>query len=257
MRNLKYLIADDSATVRKLVSKAIENRLGASAIFEAKDGVEAINLLKLNKVDIILSDWDMPNMKGDEFLLEVRSNKEWKDIPFIMMTANASKDFIVTAVQLGVSEYITKPFTPEELEEKLRKAWNVISKRQGQRYASLPHHKLAMKLEGSTIYGEVVNISRTGMLSKFEYDDRIKLFGFYELGLAVQKKDTKENWLIAPLVGKVVRLESDGTHLHSTKPTCLIAFYFEPSKMAKSVESVLIGFLKWLNSQGPETIPAE
>lgn len=256
MRELNYLIADDSATVRKLVAKSIETRLGATQIYQAHDGSDALKILKANKIDMIISDWDMPGLTGDDFLYQVRNNEDWKHIPFIMMTSHGGKDFIVTAIQLGVSQYIVKPFSPEELEEKLRKSWNSASKRKGIRYASIPRHKLIIKVEGKSLSGEVLNLSRIGILIRMTYVDGLKLFGNYEIGLAIERADQKEPCIISPVIGKAVRLESDSS-MHSNSQVCLMALYFDHTSMNKKVEDILLDFLKWLNSQGPETIPAE
>lgn len=255
MQVLQFLVADDSKTVRLHVRKAIENRMGSSKILEAADGEEAVKILKTNKIDIIMSDWDMPKMAGDELLFEVRHNKEWKDIPFIMMTSHGEKDFIVTAIQLGVSQYLVKPFTAEEMEDTIRKSWNSASKRKEQRFASLPKHRLLVKVNGQAVPGAVVNISRTGMFVHIKYSEGIKLFANYEIGIAVAKPNSKEQWTINPLLGKAVRLEADASE--ADQQTCFAAFNFEPTTMNKQVETTLLEFLKWLNTQGPNSIPAE
>lgn len=260
MKLLTYLVVDDSPTVLKLVCKTIETRLGADKIYQAKDGVEALAILKANIIDIIISDWEMPNLSGDQFLYEVRNNGDWGNIPFIMMTTHGEKDFIVTAIQLGVTQYVVKPFSAEELEDKIMKSWNTACQRQAQRYAQIPRHGFIIKIDGKAIPGEVVNISRMGMLVRLNYVESIKLFASYELALKVEGPDLKNAWLMNPLVGKVIRLESDSSSHgspKSTTPVCLMALYFDPHTINKTVEAVLLGFLKWLNSQEPEVIPAE
>ena len=256
MRLLTYLVVDDSPTILKLVSKTIETRLGATKVHQAKDGLEAIAILKSHIIDIIISDWEMPNLSGDQFLYEVRNNKEWSNIPFIMMTTHGEKDFIVTAIQLGVTQYVVKPFPPEELEDKIMKSWNTACQRQSQRYAQMPRHGFIIKIDGKAVPGEIVNISRMGMLVRLTYVDSIKLFATYELALKAESPDQKNTWIIAPLHGKVIRLESDSSS-QSSSLTCLMALYFDPTTVVKKVEEVLLDFLKWLNSQGPEIIPAE
>ena len=256
MRLLNYLVVDDSPTILKLVSKTIETRLGATHIYQAKDGAEALAVLRSHIIDIIISDWEMPNLSGDQFLYEVRNNKEWGNIPFIMMTTHGEKDFIVTAIQLGVTHYVVKPFPPEELEDKIMKSWNTACQRQAQRYAQMPRHGFIIKIDGKAIPGEVVNISRMGMLVRMTYIDSIKLFATYELALKAESPDQKSTWIINPLHGRVTRLEIDNS-AQSPAQTCLVALYFDPTTVVKKVEDVLLAFLKWLNSQGPEMIPAE
>ncbi len=118
--NMNVLIVDDFATMRRIV-KNILRQLGFTNISEADDGKTALKALKKKKYDLILSDWNMPGMPGIELLKAVRSDDELKDIPFLMVTAEAEKENIVEAVKLGVSNYIVKPFTAETMSEKLRK----------------------------------------------------------------------------------------------------------------------------------------
>ena len=118
--NMKVLIVDDFATMRRIV-KNILRQLGFTNISEADDGKTALQALKKEKFDLILSDWNMPEMPGIELLKAVRADDELKDIPFLMVTAEAEKGNIVEAVKLGVSNYIIKPFTAETMSEKLGK----------------------------------------------------------------------------------------------------------------------------------------
>lgn len=112
MRDVSILIVDDTATAREMVIRALRHSFGTETILTAADGREALTVLRENRVDIIISDWNMPGMDGEELLYEVRQNQATKKIPFIMMTSNEDRDFIVTAIQLGVTNYIIKPFTP-------------------------------------------------------------------------------------------------------------------------------------------------
>jgi|UniRef100_A0A7C4JQ96 two-component system chemotaxis response regulator CheY len=118
--NVKILVVDDFATMRKII-KNILLQLGFKDILEADDGTTALELLKKQKVDLIISDWNMPKMPGIELLKAIRSNEELKDIKFIMVTAEAQKENVIEAIKYGVNQYVVKPFTPETLKEKLEK----------------------------------------------------------------------------------------------------------------------------------------
>jgi len=120
--NIKILIVDDFATMRKII-KNILLQLGFKDILEADDGTTALELLKKQKVDLIISDWNMPKMPGIELLKAIRKNEELKDIKFIMVTAEAQKESVVEAIKHGVNQYVIKPFTPETLKEKLEKVF--------------------------------------------------------------------------------------------------------------------------------------
>lgn len=119
-KDLTVLIVDDFVTMRRIVKKILRD-LDFQNIIEAEDGSAALDVLKSTKVDLIVSDWNMPRMNGLELLKLVRGTDSIKEIPFLMVTAEAQKENIIEAVKAKVSNYIVKPFTAATLEEKLAK----------------------------------------------------------------------------------------------------------------------------------------
>lgn len=118
--SLKVLVVDDFATMRRIV-KGVLKQLGFNDIIEAEDGQLALKELQKEKVGLIVSDWNMPNMTGLDLLKAVRADANLKNTPFLMVTAEGQKENVVQAVQAGVSNYIVKPFTPETFSAKLEK----------------------------------------------------------------------------------------------------------------------------------------
>lgn len=119
-KELKILVVDDFATMRKVIRNLLKQS-GYEDIVEAEDGVVALRVLKSQKIDLVISDWNMPNMTGLELLKAVRADGDLGKIPFLMVTAEALQDNVVEAVKAGVSNYIVKPFTAEVLNEKIVK----------------------------------------------------------------------------------------------------------------------------------------
>jgi two-component system chemotaxis response regulator CheY len=112
------LIVDDSSTMRKIISRSLRQAgLAVDEIYEAGDGVEGLNALAANKVNLILSDINMPNMDGIEFIRQVRGGGN--KVPIVMITTEGGEDIIKQALDAGASDSIKKPFTPEQLTEKL------------------------------------------------------------------------------------------------------------------------------------------
>jgi two-component system chemotaxis response regulator CheY len=118
--SMTVLVVDDFATMRRIL-KNIFRQLGFENVIEADDGTTAFEALKKNEIDLIVSDWNMPKMTGLELLKTVRASDEYKDIPFLMVTAEAQKQNVLDAVQAGVSNYVVKPFTAEQISDKLEK----------------------------------------------------------------------------------------------------------------------------------------
>jgi len=119
-KDMTVLVVDDFSTMRRIV-RNILRELDFKDILEADDGSSAVEILKTQKVDLIVSDWNMPKMTGLDLLKFVRWIEPTKDLPFLMVTAEAQKENIVEAVKAKVSNYIIKPFTAVTLSEKLSK----------------------------------------------------------------------------------------------------------------------------------------
>jgi two-component system chemotaxis response regulator CheY len=116
------LVVDDFKTMRRIVRGCLKD-MGFSEIDEAEDGRLALQMLQKKGYQLIISDWNMPNMMGIDLLKAVRSDTRLKAIPFLMLTAESQKENVLEAARAGVSNYIVKPFTPEQLEEKLNQIY--------------------------------------------------------------------------------------------------------------------------------------
>lgn len=124
---MKLLTVDDSKTIRKKV-KQIVSILDVE-ILEAENGQEALDVLEQQegKIDLILLDWEMPVMNGNEFLKKIKADKRYRSIPVIMLSAVSEKDKIIDAIRAGAKQYITKPFSGEDLQVKIVQALGLDS----------------------------------------------------------------------------------------------------------------------------------
>ena len=114
------LIVDDSAAIRKILQRVLaQANLGVGKVLEAADGREALEALKQQAVGLILSDINMPNMDGLQLLGELRSNDQWKHVPVLMISTEGSQTKVMEAVQLGAQGFVRKPFTADQIKEKL------------------------------------------------------------------------------------------------------------------------------------------
>lgn len=126
---LDVLIVDDSAAIRKILLRVLtQTDLQIGEVFEAGDGIEALTILETKSVGLVLSDVNMPNMDGLQFLTSVRSRPEWNAIPVIMITTEGSQAKVMEAVQLGAQGYVRKPFTAEQIKEKISSCLSVAGK---------------------------------------------------------------------------------------------------------------------------------
>lgn len=118
--DLKILIVDDFSTMRRIVRNLLKE-IGYTNCDEAEDGSVALGKLKNGNFNFVVSDLNMPVMNGFELLSNIRQDPELKHLPVLLVTAEAKKEDIVTAAQMGASGYIVKPFTKATLEDKLTK----------------------------------------------------------------------------------------------------------------------------------------
>lgn len=117
---LDVLIVDDSAAIRKILHRVLmQAELPLGKVHEANDGNEALNTLNSEKVGLILSDINMPNMDGIELLSRIRANEAYNAVPIIMITTEGSQEKVMQALKLGAAGYVRKPFTPDQIKEKL------------------------------------------------------------------------------------------------------------------------------------------
>ena len=119
--SLKVLVVDDSSTMRRIV-KGVLLDLGFTDIEEADNGRDAWERIRKGGIGLAICDWNMPLMTGIELLNVVRNQNEYKDMPFIMLTAEGQKESILEAVRSQVSQYLMKPFTSELLTRKIKRA---------------------------------------------------------------------------------------------------------------------------------------
>jgi len=129
MGQLQLLIVDDSTLMRDIIKETVEEAFPEVHTSVANNGDEAQKMLSHKHFDLVLCDWEMPALKGNELLKWLREGSSQQAVPFIMITAKGEKDYILEVMKLGVTDYIVKPFSPELLCQKVKtvlktKGWN-------------------------------------------------------------------------------------------------------------------------------------
>lgn len=125
---IRILVVDDASFIRDMVKKHLRDQIPGVEVYEAADGNRALAAIRNQAMDLILSDWEMPNMSGEELLRSVRTSTQGGDIPFVMISSRGDRNHVIKAAESGVSDYLTKPFTPEELLRKVFKQLKVAGK---------------------------------------------------------------------------------------------------------------------------------
>jgi two-component system chemotaxis response regulator CheY len=122
---MKFLVVDDSVTMRRIVMNSLQ-RIGYADCVEAGDGVEALERFG-PEIDFVITDWNMPNMGGLEFVQALRARPDGARVPVLMVTARSIREDILAAAQAGVNNYIVKPFTPQVLKEKIEQVLTTVA----------------------------------------------------------------------------------------------------------------------------------
>lgn len=124
-KTMKILVVDDFPTMRRIIRNLLKD-LGFENVDEAEDGAQGLEKLRNSNFDLVVSDWNMPNMDGLEMLKSIREDPELSKLPVLMVTAEAKKENIIAAAKAGANGYVVKPFTAATLEEKLNKIFEQL-----------------------------------------------------------------------------------------------------------------------------------
>ena len=122
-KHMHILLVDDHWSMRRVIIGAL-SQVGLTNFVDAESGKDAMEILNSDRIDLIISDWNMPNMTGLELLSDVRSDEKLKHIPFIMLTGESSQEKVIEAYKAGITSYIVKPFPPDLLIEKIKAIFN-------------------------------------------------------------------------------------------------------------------------------------
>jgi two-component system chemotaxis response regulator CheY len=114
------LVVDDSAAIRKILTRVLrQTGMAIQTIHEAGDGQEALAVMALHRIDLVLSDINMPKMDGLQLLASLKASSQWQKIPVVMITTEGGETKVAEAVRLGAAGYVRKPFTADQIKEKL------------------------------------------------------------------------------------------------------------------------------------------
>ena len=252
MRNVSFLVVDDCPMVLKIMHKALRHKLGAEKIFDACNGIDAMQVMATEQIDIIISDWEMPKMTGEDLLLTIRKIPKYQNIPFIMMTTHGERSFVLKAIQNGANHYLNKPFSSEKLVDAIRKSWHSSDRREYTRHAYLPLHKLSLNKPQLTLTAEALNISQTGLLARMPYNDAIRLFAEFELSITFEDIELIDVEFKS-ISARIVRINETESY-NENELACEVGFTFDIEKTGKEGIAQLNDLLNYLSTFGEEVI---
>ena len=119
MEDKKILFVEDSPTMRRIIANSL-SKIGVKEVVDAENGMDALEKIKDQDFDMVITDWNMPEMNGKELVEHLRSQSKYKDTPILMITTRGMQEDVLTAIKSGVNGYIVKPFTPDVLKKKIQ-----------------------------------------------------------------------------------------------------------------------------------------
>ncbi|MFH1852280.1 MAG: response regulator [Candidatus Neomarinimicrobiota bacterium] len=118
MIDKKVLFVEDSPTMRRIIMNTLA-RLNITDVIEAENGKDALEKLGNQEIGLVLTDWNMPEMNGEQLVVNLRKDPNYQEVPIVMITTRGMKEDVMTAMKIGVNGYVIKPFTPEVLKQKI------------------------------------------------------------------------------------------------------------------------------------------
>lgn len=238
------LVVDDSNTARRMIASTLRDRLNCQKVLEAASGDEALQLLKQNtSIDWIFCDWEMPGMTGEQVLSEVRKDPQTAHIPFMMVTTRNDRDSLVTAVQLGVTAYIVKPFNALTLEDKIHNTRQRMERRNAERVKIKKEQPLALRFsEHGDTPGQLVDVSLSGLLAKGPLE-KLRGISIFDTVMIMAKVDHPDISMLK-LPAEVIRMEADPKS-PGKRDIIRMAFRFNP--MESEMRHALADWIDQLN----------
>lgn len=240
MEKIKVLLVDDTPSVRRFIRLGIEKSFPNVDIDEAANGIAAKAMLENHHYSLVLCDWEMPGMNGEELLKWLKQHPTLRSTPFIMVTAKSEKDDVMKAIQEGVTGYIVKPFTIDSLVQKMTTVVDRFDRRQYERVnATGP---VSIEFGGNRIDGKLIDVSQGGLLAIF--DSKYKFPKILESVTTHIEPENKN--MIKDIDAFVLRLQAADAFQESEFIKLAVKFI----DLEDSKQSAINGYIKSLKNGG-------
>ena len=224
------LVVDPSKQIVSIVSRMLKEQLKFGHVISSTNSKEALNIIRDEHIDWVISDWEMPEVSGLDLLKVIREGKDTAEVPFILMSARADKESLVEAVSAGISDYIAKPFSPAKLLEKLKRFTNLKQLNRSVRVS--PSEEYIVEIEatdGKKYNSTIINVSLSGcLLCTPVLKGGLYLYDVVPLNLKLGESNVT-------LKGGVIRLDTDKSTADDASDFMAAAFNFvDISEQARS-----------------------
>lgn len=233
MKNLRVLIAEDSASMRKFVKYGLEKSFQGITVDEAANGKEAQTKLDQTDYDLVLCDWEMPGLTGDEILHWVRAHPTLNSVPFIMVTSRSDKDSVLKAIQGGVNSYVVKPFSAEGLAQKITAVIDHFDRREFQRFEA--NGSVLFHFGGKVAGGKIVDISMGGIFGIFSRKNPLPQI-FERVMADIELENLKK---VSSIEGFVIRLQAAESFIDAENIKIAVKFVELPDDKKEELQQIM------------------
>lgn len=233
MKKLKALIVDDVASMRKFLKFGMEKSFPNIFVDEATNGKEAQAKLEKIEYDLVLCDWEMPLLNGEELLQWIRGHPTLNKTPFVMVTSRSDKPSVLKALQGGVDSYVVKPFTAEGLAQKVMSIVDKADRREQERFEAAG--AVNLHFHDQVTRGSIIDVSFGGFFGSFARS--APLPAIFEKVLVDFKFEASHK--IDGLEGFVIRLQASEAFIDAENVRIAVKFMDLPEKRKKELEKIL------------------
>ncbi len=233
MKKLKVLIVEDAASMRKFLKYGLEKSFPGILVDEAVNGREAQAKLEQTEYDLVLCDWEMPDINGDKILEWVRNHPTISGIPFIMVTSRNDKESVMKAIQSGANSYVVKPFSAESLAQKITAVIDHFDRREFQRFGA--NGDISLHCGGKVAAGSIIDISMGGLFGTFSR--KHPLPAIFEKVLVEIKVENSEK--LGGIEGFVIRLQAAESFIDAENVKIAVKFLDLPDERKQELQQCL------------------
>ncbi|MEW5744513.1 MAG: response regulator [Nitrospirota bacterium] len=233
MKKLRLLMVEDAASMRKFAKYGLEKSFPSIRIDEATNGKEAQAKLEQAEYDLILCDWEMPEVQGDELLEWVRHHPNLSGTPFIMVTSRNDKQSVMKAIELGANSYVVKPFTAESLARKITTVIDRFDRREHERYEA--SGSLTFHFRDHVARGNLIDISLGGLLSVFSRSNELPSI-FEKVTMDLQLENSPKS---NGIEGFVIRIQAAEAFIDADRVKFAVKFLDMSPEKKKELQAVL------------------
>ena len=207
--NIKILVVDDPDIISKMIRPTLVKQLGFGGqnIIEAHSGKKALEILNTMQIDLVMSEWNIPEISGIELLKIIRKHETLSALPFMMVTSVSDQKCIVQAAQEKVNQYVVKPFTVESFSVNIKQALLVTEQRADKRYQVTKSNELTVLSNGNAYTsGKLINFSKGGLLAKLVVKREITIYDKLDLMISMVDSSSGKK-LVHSVQGELIRIE--------------------------------------------------